>query len=64
MTALLSYRQFAKDWGFDHVTSSPHYARSNGLVERQIETIKKDTYQSERNRSRSQIGTVKSTVYS
>ena len=35
-----TYRQFAKDWGFDHVTSSPHYARSNGFVERQIQTVK------------------------
>ena len=31
-----TYRQFAKDWGFDHVTSSPH----NGLVQRQIQTVK------------------------
>ena len=35
-----TYRQLAKDWGFDHVTSSPHYARSNGFVERQIQTVK------------------------
>ena len=36
-----TYRQFAKEWGFDHVTSSPHYPRSNGFAERQIQTVKK-----------------------
>ena len=35
-----TYGQFAKDWGFDHITSSPHYARSNGFVEHQIQTVK------------------------
>ena len=36
-----TYRRFDKDWGFDHVTTSPHYASSNGFVERQIQTVKK-----------------------
>ncbi len=34
------YKQFAEDWEFQHVTSSPKYPRSNGFVERQIRTIK------------------------
>ena len=36
-----AYKLFAKAWGFEHVTSSPHYPRSNGFVERQIQTIKR-----------------------
>lgn len=35
-----SYQNFAESWGFDHKTSSPHYPRSNGFVERAIGTIK------------------------
>ena len=31
-----TYRKFAKEWNFDHITSSPHYARSNGFIERSI----------------------------
>ena len=38
--ASTQYRDFAKTWDFKHVTSSPHYPRSNGFVERQIQTIK------------------------
>ena len=34
------YRQFAKQWDFQHETSSPEYPQSNGLVERTIQTIK------------------------
>ena len=34
------YPVFAKDYGFRHITSSPHYPRSNGFVERQIKTVK------------------------
>ena len=36
-----AYKLFAKAWGFEHVTSSPHYPRSNGFVERQVQTIKR-----------------------
>lgn len=35
------YRQFAKQWQFEHVTSSPEFPQSNGLVERTIQTLKK-----------------------
>ncbi len=34
------FRIFADSWGFSHVTSSPHYPRSNGFIERQIQTMK------------------------
>ncbi|XP_030850154.1 uncharacterized protein K02A2.6-like [Strongylocentrotus purpuratus] len=35
-----TYRDFATQWGFSHVTSSPHYPRSNGFIERMIQTVK------------------------
>ena len=36
-----AFRLFANAWGFEHITSSPHYPRSNGFIERQIQTIKR-----------------------
>ena len=38
--ASYQYRNFAKQWDFEHITSSPEYPQSNGLVERTIQTIK------------------------
>ena len=35
-----AFPKFAEAWGFDHVTSSPHYPQSNGFIERQIQTVK------------------------
>lgn len=35
------FRQFAKDWDFRNITTSPNYPQSNGLVERNIQTIKR-----------------------
>lgn len=32
---------FAKEWGFKLTTSSPNFSRSNGCVERAIQTVKK-----------------------
>ena len=34
------YPEFAKEYGFQHITSSPHYPRSNGFVESQIKIVK------------------------
>ena len=34
------YPEFALEYGFQHVTSSPHYPRSNGFVESQVKTVK------------------------
>ena len=35
------FEMFAKEWNFVHVTSSPYCARSNGMAERTIQTVKK-----------------------
>ena len=35
-----AFRNFAAEWCFDHVTSSPHFPQSNGLIERQVQTVK------------------------
>ncbi len=34
------FKQFVKDWEFEHVTSSPNYPRSNGMSERYVGTVK------------------------
>ena len=34
------FREFAKRMNFEHVTSSPNYARSNGFSERSVQTVK------------------------
>jgi hypothetical protein len=33
-------KKFAHEWGFEHVTSSPHYPQSNGFIERTVQTVK------------------------
>ena len=35
------YRNFVQTWQIEHVTSSPRYPKSNGFIERNIQTIKK-----------------------
>lgn len=34
------FKKFAKCYNFDHKTSSPRYAQSNGLIERTVQTVK------------------------
>ncbi len=34
------FAEFAKTWGFKHVTSSPSYPNLNGLAERTVQTVK------------------------
>ena len=34
------FQDFAKEWEFKHVTSSPHYAQSNGKVKNAVKTTK------------------------
>ena len=33
------FKMFASQWGFKHVTSSPHFPQSNGLAERFVQTV-------------------------
>ena len=35
------FRKFADKYGFRHVTSSPHYPRSNGFIKSQVKIVKK-----------------------
>ena len=35
------FAEFAKTYQFEHITSSPRYARSNGMAERTVQTVKK-----------------------
>ena len=34
------FKMFAKDWRFQHITSSTDYPRSNGLAEKTVQTMK------------------------
>ena len=36
-----AFKEFAPQWQFDHITSSPKFPKSNRFIERQIQTIKK-----------------------
>ena len=36
-----AYKEFAKQYRFQHITSSPHYPRSKGFIESQVKTTKK-----------------------
>ena len=33
-------KQFSIEWGFNVITSSPHYHRSNSMAERYVQTVK------------------------
>ena len=37
----LKFKSFASDWEIEVATSSPHYPKSNGLVERNVQTMKR-----------------------
>ena len=37
----VSGEAFATKWNFDHVTSSPTYAQSNGKAENAVQTVKR-----------------------
>lgn len=43
------YLNFSTKWDFKHITSSPHYPKSNGLVERTIQLVKKTLRKAFRN---------------
>ena len=36
-----AFKEFAQQWQFDHITSSPKFPKSNGFIKRQIQTIKR-----------------------
>ena len=33
------FKEFAKEWKFNLITSSPHFPQSNGLAERYVQAI-------------------------
>ena len=35
------FKHFVKEWGINHVTSSPHLPRSNGMAESAVKTLKR-----------------------
>jgi hypothetical protein len=37
----MEYKDFAKEWGFEITTSSPHFPQANGAAERSVQTCKK-----------------------
>ena len=34
------FKQFAEQWSFHHITTSPRYPKSNGFIERHVQTVK------------------------
>lgn len=46
-----TFQAFMKRWGITHVTSSPHYSKSNGLIERHVRHIKGIVKKAQQNKS-------------
>ena len=38
----INFKKFSKDWEFEHITSSPYFSQSNGMVDRHYTGISKD----------------------
>ena len=36
-----AFKEFSQQWQLDHITSSPNFPKSNGFIERRIQTIKR-----------------------
>ena len=34
------FKQFVEQWSFHHITSYPHYSKSNGFIKRHVQTVK------------------------
>lgn len=46
-----TFQAFMKRWGITHVTSSPHYSKSNGFIERHVRHIKGIVKKAQQNKS-------------
>ncbi|CAL9684132.1 unnamed protein product [Knipowitschia caucasica] len=46
-----AFQLFVKRWGIRHVTSSPHYPKSNGFIERHVRYIKAIVKKTQQNKS-------------
>ena len=51
-----SFHNFAQNWSFSHVTSSPRYPQSNGLAERAVQSAKNLLERSKRDNSDIYLG--------
>lgn len=51
-----SFKQFASEWNFVHITSSPHYPQSNGQIERTVQTVKRIMIKTSEDRSDYRLG--------